>query len=79
MEKLVVKILKNRYVDSVSLMALSTQANQIDEINQVIIAMATDMNKEVMANVGLVNDLVKEAQTSDLIITMTVDDSIDEE
>lgn len=79
MEKLIVKILKNRYVDSVSLMALSTQANQINEINQVIIAMATDMNKEVMANVGLVNDLVKEAQTSDLIITMTVDDSIDEE
>lgn len=78
MEKLVVKILKNRYVDSVSLMALSTQANQIEEINQVIIAMATDMNKEVMANVGLVNDLVKEAETSDLIITMTVDDSIDE-
>lgn len=79
MEKLVVKIIKNRYIDSVSLMALSTQANQIDEINQVIIAMATDMNKEVMANVGLVNDLVNDAQTSDLIITMTVDELANEE
>ena len=72
MNNLVVKVIKNRYIDSVSLMALSTKANQVEGVSQAIIAMATDMNKEVMGNVGLVNDLVAQAQSSDLIITMKV-------
>lgn len=79
MENLVVKVIKNRYIDSVSLMALSTKANQVEGVSQAIIAMATDMNKEVMENVGLVNDVVANAQTSDLVITMKVVDGADKE
>uniref|UniRef100_UPI00403F0AAE acyl-CoA synthetase FdrA n=1 Tax=Candidatus Enterococcus willemsii TaxID=1857215 RepID=UPI00403F0AAE len=75
---LVVKVIKNRYIDSVSLMALSTKANQVENVVQVIIAMATDMNKEVMRNVGLINDVIENAQSSDLIITMDVEDNTDE-
>lgn len=74
----VVKAIPNRYIDSVSLMALSTKANQIEGIEQVIIAMATDMNKEVMKNVGLFNELVEKAASSDLIIVMKVKQSVDE-
>ncbi|MHC5268776.1 acyl-CoA synthetase FdrA [Enterococcus sp. LJL98] len=75
---LVVKTIPNRYIDSVSLMALSTKANQIDGIDQIILAMATDMNKEVMKNVGLFNEQVEKALSSDLLIVMKVKETKDE-
>lgn len=58
------------YFDSVSLMSLSTKANQIDGVEQAIIAMGTEMNKEVMKNVGLMTFEVEEAKSSDLIIVV---------
>lgn len=73
-----VKVLENRYVDSVSLMAMSTQANEIDGVEEVIIAMATDMNKEVMKNVNLFDDEVANASSSDLVIVANIDPSFDE-
>lgn len=72
---LTVKIMENRYVDSVSLMALSTRANELDGVNEVIVAMATDMNKEVMENVHLFNEEIKQAKSSDLVIAMTVENA----
>ncbi|MEI5993590.1 acyl-CoA synthetase FdrA [Candidatus Enterococcus mansonii] len=71
-----IKIQPNTYIDSVSLMALSTKANQLSGVDQAIIAMATEMNKEVMKNVGLFTAEVAQAQTSDLIIAL---DTTDEE
>ncbi|MGX7265134.1 acyl-CoA synthetase FdrA [Enterococcus crotali] len=65
-----IKIQPNTYIDSVSLMALSTKANQLAGVDQAIIAMATEMNKEVMKNVGLFTDEIAQAQTSDLIIAL---------
>ncbi|MBO0440761.1 acyl-CoA synthetase FdrA [Candidatus Enterococcus ikei] len=65
-----IKIQPNTYIDSVSLMALSTKANQLAGVDQAIIAMATEMNKEVMKNVGLFTNEIAEAQTSDLIIAL---------
>lgn len=72
-----VKILKNRYVDSVSLMAMSSKASEIEGIKEVIIAMATEMNKEVMDNVGLINDEIKDAVASDLVMSVKMDDNVD--
>lgn len=60
----------NTYFDSVSLMSLSTKANQIEEVDQAIIAMGTEMNKEVMKNVGLLTPEVEGAGASDLIIVV---------
>jgi len=74
MKNLVVKVLKNRYIDSVSLMALSNKANQIEHVSQAIVAMATNMNKEVMRNADLINEVVEQAQASDLVITMKITD-----
>lgn len=65
-----IKIQPNTYIDSVSLMALSTKANQLTGVEQAIIAMATEMNKEVMKNVGLFTDEIAQAQTSDLVIAL---------
>ncbi|PGY09687.1 acyl-CoA synthetase FdrA [Bacillus sp. AFS031507] len=61
---------ENTYFDSVSLMSLSTKANQIEGVEQAIIAMGTEMNKEVMKNVGLITPEVEEANSSDLIIVV---------
>lgn len=58
----------NTYIDSVSLMSLSTKANQIEIVEQAIIAMGTEMNKEVIRNVGLMTPEVENAKTSDLVI-----------
>jgi FdrA protein len=66
--KVVIK--KNTYFDSVSLMSLSTKANQLDGVDQAFIAMGTQMNKEVLANVGLMTPELEEAKGSDLMIVI---------
>jgi len=66
--KVVVK--KNTYFDSVSLMSLSTKANQIEGVEQAFIAMGTQMNKEVLGNVGLMTPELEEAKNSDLMIVI---------
>ncbi|REB05278.1 acyl-CoA synthetase FdrA [Sporosarcina sp. BI001-red] len=63
-----VLVKSNTYIDSVSLMSLSTKANKVEGIEQAIIAMGTEMNKEVISNVGLMTSEVKSAKTSDLMI-----------
>lgn len=49
--RIVVK--KNTYFDSVSLMSISTRANKLDGVEQAFVAMATEMNKGVLKNLGL--------------------------
>ena len=63
-------IKKNTYFDSVSLMALSTRANNIEGIKQVNIAMGTTMNKEVLKNTGLYTEAVDDAGKGDLMIVI---------
>lgn len=64
------KIKKNTYLDSISLMTISTEANNIEHVKQAMIGMGTDMNKEVIDNVGMTVDEVKEATTGDLMIVI---------
>ncbi|MGG4444097.1 acyl-CoA synthetase FdrA [Brevibacillus fortis] len=66
--KVVIK--QSTYFDSVSLMSLSTKANQIEGVEQAVIAMGTDMNKEVLKNVGLLTPELEAAKTSDLMIVV---------
>ncbi|OCA88128.1 FdrA family protein [Bacillus sp. FJAT-27225] len=66
--KVVIK--KNTYFDSVSLMSLSTKANQIEGVEQAFVAMGTEMNKEVLRNIGLITQQLEDAQTSDLMIVV---------
>ena len=49
--KVVIK--SGSYVDSVSLMVLSTKANALPGVEQAVVAMGTDLNKEVINNIGL--------------------------
>lgn len=64
------KIKKNTYIDSISLMSISTEANKIKNVQQAMIGMGTDMNKEVINNVGLNVEAVEMATTADLMIVV---------
>ncbi|MDX1301425.1 acyl-CoA synthetase FdrA [Photobacterium sp.] len=72
---MVVKVIikKNTYFDSVSLMALSTKINEMENLEQAVVAMATEMNKGVLDNVGLLLPEVKSANSGDLFIVVKAD------
>lgn len=64
--KVVIK--NNTYFDSVSLMSISTQANKIEGVKQAFVAMATEMNKEVLRNLSLLTPEIEQASNGDLMI-----------
>ncbi len=66
--KVVIK--SGSYVDSVSLMVLSTKANALPGVEQAVVAMGTDLNKEVINNIGLMTPEIKAAGTGDLMIVI---------
>lgn len=51
-------------------MSLSTKCNKLPGVEQAVVAMGTEMNKEVLTNVGLMNDQLKEAAPGDLMIVV---------
>ena len=57
--KIVIK--PNTYFDSVSLMSISTRANKLDGVEQAFVAMATEMNKGVLKNLGLLTPELEQA------------------
>lgn len=63
-------IKQNTYFDSVSLMAISTQANRLEGVDQAFVAMATEMNKGVLKNLGLLTDELAQAKSGDLLIVI---------
>ncbi len=74
--KIVIK--KNTYFDSVSLMSVSTKANKLPGVEQAFVAMATEMNKGVLKNLGLLTPELNEAKNGDLMIVIKGDAANDE-
>lgn len=74
--KIVIK--KNTYFDSVSLMSVSTKANKLPGVEQAFVAMATEMNKGVLKNLGLLTPELAEAKNGDLMIVIKGDAANDE-
>lgn len=70
-------IKKNTYFDSVTLMTLSSKANEIEGVDQVNISMGTPMNKDVLKNTGLYTQEVEEAASGDVMIVIQVQDGYD--
>lgn len=66
-------IKKNTYIDSVSLMSISTRANQIAGVTNAVAAMGTAMNKEVLTNQGLMSPEIEQAGPGDLILLAVTD------
>ena len=66
--KIVIK--PNTYFDSVSLMSISARANKLDGVEQAFVAMATEMNKGVLKNLGLLTPELEQAKNGDLMIVI---------
>lgn len=66
--KIVVK--KNTWFDSVSLMSISTKANKLQGVEQAFVAMATEMNKGVLQNLGLLTPELEQAKNGDLMMVV---------
>jgi succinyl-CoA synthetase alpha subunit len=73
--KVVIK--KNTYFDSVTLMSISTNANLLDGVEQAFVAMGTEMNKGVLANLGLLDPDLEAAGNGDLMIVVETDETLD--
>lgn len=65
-----VAVLKNTYLDSVSLMSISTRANNLPGVTQAFVAMGTSMNKEVLENLGLLDEQLAAAGGGDLMVLL---------
>lgn len=61
---------KNAYHDSVTLMSLSGSIHQLEGVKEAVVSMATQMNKELLSNIGLLTDEAKNATDNDLIIAV---------
>lgn len=65
-----VLVRKNSYYDSVTLMALSGRLSGLAGVSAAVVAMGTDMNKELLQNVGLMTAEAESAGPADLVIAV---------
>lgn len=66
----------NTYIDSVSLMSISTKANELPGVQQAFVAMATPMNKEVLQSLDLITPEIEAATPGDLMLIAITDDGV---
>lgn len=66
-------IKQNTYFDSVSLMSISTRANNLPDVEYVFIAMATEMNKGMLRSLNMLSDELAAAKSGDLFIVVSGD------
>ena len=67
------KLLPGVYTDSMSLMALSTKVNQLPGVEKAMIGMGTDMNKQVINDVGLMTPELEAATPADMMYVVQCD------
>lgn len=61
---------KNSYFDSVTLMSLGSKIKKLPGVQEAVVVMATEMNKEILCNVGFKEPEIQEAGVNDLIIAL---------
>lgn len=66
--KLCIETRKNTYYDSVALMLITKEIKKMQGVKEVIVGMATDLNKELCANLNLSNDNIKALTPNDFFI-----------
>jgi FdrA protein len=59
---------KNEYHDSIQLMRVSQSLRALEGVNQAMVAMATDTNKEILRDLGMMNDAGLEAGVNDMLV-----------
>ena len=70
---------KNLYYDSVSLMKISGQVSSLPDVREVLVGMGTELNKELLQNMGLLSSDMEKAAPNDLMIGICAetDDAIE--
>ena len=68
-------VLRNVYRDSVALMRLSREMESLEGVSQATAMMGTDNNKELLRQVGLLDDAGQSASPNDLIVAFDLSSS----
>lgn len=76
MKDLIVR--RNTYYDSVTLMTVSKEASKIEGVKNVLVGMATELNKGLAKNIGLYSDEMDLLTPNDLFIAIETDGDISE-
>lgn len=67
---------RNTYLDSVTLMRVSTQVNELEGVTLALVGMGTPMNKAVLKESGLLTPDLEKARTSDLMISVKLTEGV---
>lgn len=70
-------IFGNRYVDSLKLMRVSSKIAGLEGVDQVSVVMATDLNKQILKDVGLFTSDLERAKPDDLVVAVSLKDAGD--
>ncbi|WP_091543472.1 acyl-CoA synthetase FdrA [Alkaliphilus peptidifermentans] len=65
-----IKTQKNTYYDSVTLMRISKELKSLEGVEEVLVGMATDLNKELARNLGLSNETIEGLTVNDFFVTV---------
>lgn len=63
-------IRKNSYFDSVTLMSIGNEIKHMEGVEEAVVAMATELNQEILENVGLATDETRQAGPNDFVIAV---------
>ncbi|MEO6791441.1 MAG: acyl-CoA synthetase FdrA [Ornithinibacter sp.] len=70
-------VMRNKYSDSMSLMALSTKVNELPYVVSAMVGMGTDLNKQVISEVGLSTPEIEAASPRDQVIVVQCENEAD--
>ncbi len=71
-----VQITKNAYYDSVSLMLVSKDLKKLDGIEEALVGMGTDLNKEIAQNIGVYTQEFNELTANDFFVAVNGQEDI---
>ena len=69
-----VMVRRDSYYDSVVLMLISTEVKKMPGITEAVVAMGTEMNRDLIADMGLCDPEMDSATANDLIIAVEADE-----
>lgn len=76
MKKVLIK--NNYYKDSITLMAVTNSIKSLDNVKNVSVSMATEMNKDILKNIGFSGIEIDNASETDMIIAVETDGNIND-
>lgn len=71
-KKFIIK--SNYYKDSITLMSLTNKVNTLEGVIDSTLGMATDMNKEIVKNIGFDESEINKAKSTDMMIALKLED-----